>query len=334
MGGGQTTVSAYYGVRRKTEISLTAIRRVGNEYEVDISPNIPPSIRVVSEKKWKEISITHNAPKGSIGFYVTLENTLYVRRKYFAGKHAQGVITHEIIHSVPGATGYKGKNTVSGYFEEGTVEYLTIATREMGYRGKGIKYAGGEDTYYSQRTFVGRVMQIIGRKKYLKLWKEGLFKIRQTPALKKSKDEWMKAEAKEYDLQAKYQKDRDEIYGEYLTQRMAIDKIDKPSLEQIEAVAEKRDEVDNRIEKRLWKLNKNLLAVEKHKKRDKHDKLEERNRNFRRVARLLKKKGYPKTAKEINTNFTTREETNIDTIINRDESEQVSPLRPEEKEND
>lgn len=330
MGGGQTTVSAYYGVKRKTEISMTAIKRVGDAYEVNISPDHPPKTRVVSEKKWIEATKGYNVTKNAIGFHVEDEDTLYVRRKYFAGRHAQGVITHEILHSVPGPKGYKGSDTVSGYFEEGTVEYLTIATRKIGYKGRGKKFAKGIDTYYSQRTFIGRVMRIIGRKKYLKIWKEGLNKIHQTPALEKSKIEWMDAEVKEAKLNEEYTKDRDTIYNEYLTQRMALDKIDKPNLQQIEDVAVKRDEVDDRIEKRLWKLNKDLLAVKKHEKQARHDRLEENNRNFERIARMLKSKGYPATAKEIEDNFLTMKKTDIDVIINRDFGAQVSPLRPDE----
>ena len=84
MGGGTTTVSAYYGTQRKTEISMAAIRRTGQTYGVRIGSTYPPRTRVVSEKMWEQYGL-----KSTAAFYRDIDNTLYIRRKYFAGRKKQ-----------------------------------------------------------------------------------------------------------------------------------------------------------------------------------------------------------------------------------------------------
>jgi len=184
MGGGSSTVSAYYGKYRKTEVSMTAIQRTGQEYGVRLSREGMPETTVVSEKVWKRKGLDENVA----AYYVQYEDTIHIRRKYFTGREMQKTMTHEVIHSYSGPREYRGTESVSGELEEGTVEYLTRGTSIHGYKGRGKKYAPmAYESYPEEVKSVSMLMQVVGRKQFLKLWKEGFVSVNETPAVKQAR---------------------------------------------------------------------------------------------------------------------------------------------------
>ncbi|GAG80482.1 unnamed protein product [marine sediment metagenome] len=80
-------------------------------------------------------------------------------------------MTHEILHSISGE--YYYKKGVSKELEEGTVEYITEGSKYFGYRGRGKKYSMGYSSYQKEVKSVAMLMEIVGRKEYLRMWKKG-----------------------------------------------------------------------------------------------------------------------------------------------------------------
>ncbi len=192
MGGGRSYRSAYYGIRRKLEISQDAIYNTGEAYGVRLIRKHPPAVSVVNAKDWeKKFPRNPNA----VGIYFASTDTFYIQRKYFAGRSTQNVTTHEFLHSYAGPKQSIGSDKISGFLEEGIVEYLTQATRIHGYKRERKVYAGGYKTYPEQVNFIKDLMSIVGRKKVLRIWKKGFLKIHPTATIKQlelESAEWLK----------------------------------------------------------------------------------------------------------------------------------------------
>lgn len=161
MGGGRSTTQALYGSWRKFEISRKMIERVMRKYGVPVGVRYV-KVKVVDEKNWTR--------SGAAAFYQSSENTLYIRRKYYAGRQTFNVISHELIHGQSGPHRYRG---IGASLEEGTVEYITQGSQSLGVRGRSALYSGGYFSYPNEVNVVSKLMQIVGRDRYLKYWKEG-----------------------------------------------------------------------------------------------------------------------------------------------------------------
>ena len=163
MGGGRSTASAMYGIYRKQQIAEGMIERTMKAYGVPIDVGYV-RVKVVNENRWAAVGGDDDAA----GFYVG--GTLYIRRKYFAGKRTTNVIIHEIIHGQGGTHRSKGLGSV---LEEGTVEYITQGTLSLGVRGRSAEYALGYRAYENEVRAVSQLMQIVGRTTFLKYWRLG-----------------------------------------------------------------------------------------------------------------------------------------------------------------
>lgn len=262
MGGGVSRRQAYYGTYRKVELSMTAIQRTGLVYGVRLTREGIPRVRVVSEKMWNKRGFGT-----AYAFYRDSEDTFYIRRKYFAGRKTQKTITHELLHSYSGPHKYWGAGSVSGYLEEGPVEYVAQGTRTFGYKGRGRAYAGGIRVYAEQRAAISLIMGIVGRKKVLKMWQEGFWTVNETPAVKTTKTNHREA-VHDYEQKRKRAfalKSPEATWGE----------INQAWLD-VDAAREKTEKTATMVERART-----------------------RNRNYLRLARSLDRKGYKKTAQTI-----------------------------------
>lgn len=282
MGGGVSSVSIYYGKERKTSLAMGALERTAGAYGFRLGREGRPNTIVVSDKEWERRGYSDAA-----AFYRLSTDTLYIRRKYFAGRATQSVITHEIGHSYSGPRYYFGKESVSAILEEGAVEYLTEGSRTFGYVGRGRKYARGYISYYDERRFVGRICRIIGRAKFLRLWHEGFLTVNKTPTVKR-------AEKKVTETHREYQRAKaaeESTYQEFAS----------------------------------W--NSALVDLQK---------VEKRNKNYRRLANALSRRGHKRTAKIIRKHYEDPEHKiaadDLDYILY--EESLLDPLRPRVKEND
>jgi len=163
MGGGRSTASAMYGIYRKKQISEGMIERTMKEYEVPIDVGYM-KVKVVNEKQWAGIG---GGPKYAA---FVRGGTMFIRRKYFAGKQSTKTFIHEILH---GEAGPKRYASIGVVLEEGTVEYIAEGTSRFGVRGRSASYAKGHHTYEKEVNIVSTLMQIVGRKKFIKYWKKG-----------------------------------------------------------------------------------------------------------------------------------------------------------------
>ena len=163
MGGGRSTASAMYGIYRKQQISEKMIEKTMKAYGVPLDVGYI-KVRVVKEKDWHKVGGSDDAA----GFYRS--GILFIRRKYFAGRKTK-VMIHEILHGQSGPRRYEG---VGAVLEEGTVEYITQGTIYFGVRGRSADYTLHHyRTYTKEVKVVSQLMQVVGRKKFLRYWKEG-----------------------------------------------------------------------------------------------------------------------------------------------------------------
>ena len=165
MGGGSKSSQSLFAVGRKQKLVNRAIVNTGKVINVDLTKEKVTSVVIRSEKKWDN---PHAA-----AYYQGLDDTLFIRRKYFAGLKTN-VLVHENLHGRSGKHRY-GKQNIGRILEEGTVEYLTQTTLAHGFRTSSKKFAKGYKTYHNEVSDVSALMAIVGRTEFLKAWKNGFY---------------------------------------------------------------------------------------------------------------------------------------------------------------
>jgi len=168
LGGGVKGTVARFSLNRREKITNRAIEQTGKDLGIFLKKHTKTNIVVVNERTWKNLG--HG--KHAAAFYKESEDTLYIRRKYFA-KRGLEVEIHERLHARSGNHVYR--SPVSQMLEEGTVDWLTDYTKKNSFRTKGTKFGRETGTgYITETSFVTNIMTIIGREKYLGYWQRGM----------------------------------------------------------------------------------------------------------------------------------------------------------------
>lgn len=305
MGGGTRAASTLYGSKRKVQVSLKAINRTGRKYGVDLQLDKKgtPNIRVLSDKQWR----AEGHSIWTLAFFRKHEGvngTIHVRRKYFAGRKMQGVMTHELGHHFAGDKVYfKG---LGRDLEEGMVEYLTQGSRVFGFLGRGARFTGGIDTYQKEVTDVGSLMGVVGRRKFIRLWRDGFDAVQNTPRVKKWTNAVINGERERSRLQNLYDKKSQETYDKYLKKKEKLGYGWNLTPKQIVEHSKMQTQVDKKMDALRFDKTKAIAKLKIGHKMSQLERAKDDSKGYALLSTELKKKGYKETADFVKRSYRTR----------------------------